>query len=158
MLADTYHDPIRLNKLYWIGLISFAAVSLGYLLASNSNLLVLAALGTAWLFLLPYHAPLSIYLSVATFSSALILPYFPGRPFMWEFAALLGWSGMLVKVFMRRYAPGADDQIQKHKWLFISALGYCMVLIVTMHYRGFGLRIFGGPQMGGRFYFQQLTC
>jgi len=27
-----------------------------------------------------------------------------------------------------------------------------------MYYRGFGLRIFGGEQMGGRFYFQQLSC
>src|SRR6266496_1781141 len=104
MLADTYHDPIRLNKLYWSGLICVAAIFLGYLLVTNSHLLVLAALGTAWLFLLPYHAPLSISLSVATFSSAFILPYFPGRPFMWEFAALLGWTGMLVRVFVRRWA------------------------------------------------------
>ncbi len=158
MLADTYHDPIRLNKLYWIGLICVAAIFLGYLLVTNSHLLVLAALGTAWLFLLPYHAPLSISLSVATFSSAFILPYFPGRPFMWEFAALLGWTGMLVRVFMRRYAPGSTEQIHSNKWLFLGAAGYCAVLVVTMYYRGVGLRIFGGPQMGGRFYFQQLAC
>jgi len=47
MLTDTYHDPIRLNKLYWVGLICFMAIFLGYLLATNSYLLVLAVLGTA---------------------------------------------------------------------------------------------------------------
>src|SRR5438874_13052923 len=125
MLTDTYHDPIRLNKLYWIGLICVAAVFLGYLLASNSHFLVLVTLGMAWLFLLPYHAPLSISLSVSTLSSAIILPYFPGRPFMWEFAALLGWTGMVVRIFLRKYAPDISGQIRSHKWLFIGAVGYC---------------------------------
>src|SRR5205823_12530598 len=97
-------------------------------------------------------------LSVSTLSSAIILPYFPGRPFMWEFAALLGWTGMVVRIFLRKYASDSSEQIKSHKWLFIGAAGYCVVLMATMYYRGFGLRIFGGGQMGGRFYFQQLAC
>ena len=158
MITAPYQDAVSLNKLYWLGLICVVSIFLGYMLATNTSTLILVSLAAAWLCLLPYHAPLSICMAVATFSSALILPYFLGRPFVWEFAALLGWTGVVVKVFMRRYAPGSAEQIRKNKWLFISAFGYCLVLIVTMFYRGFGLRIFGGTQMGGRFYFQQLAC
>ena len=36
--------------------------------------------------------------------------------------------------------------------------GYCLILVVTMFERGVGFRTMGGEQMGGRVYFQQLTC
>lgn len=157
-MTGSFDDALKLGRLYWGALICLAALLLGYLLAADSTKLILGSLALGWLCTLPYHAPLSIALAVSTFSSALILPYFPGRPFMWEFAALLGWSGMLVTIFMRRFASGAGTQVRRQKWLFLGAAGYCLILVITMYYRGFGLRIFGGTQMGGRFYFQQLAC
>jgi CHASE2 domain-containing sensor protein len=97
-------------------------------------------------------------LAIATFSSALILPLFPGRPYWWEFAALLGWSGVAMTVAMRQYAPDFAQRVRANRLLFIGMIGYCLVLFVTMYYRGVGLRILGSGQVGGRFYFQQLTC
>ena len=45
--------------------------------------------GLAWVMLLPYHAQVSFSLAMVTFSSAFLLPMLPGRPYLWEFAALL---------------------------------------------------------------------
>ncbi len=142
----------------WVLLIGLASVLVGYFLADDPIIVVLLALGTGWLLLLPYHSVISAYLAVATFGSAFILPYFPGRPLLWEFAALLAWSGLIVTVSMRRYSKDLMHQLRREHWLFLGAAGYFGMLLVTMYYRGFGLRILGGEQMGGRFYFQQLSC
>ena len=130
---------------------------MGFYLASNLFTLAFALVAIAWLFLLPYHANLAVYLSLATYTSALILPYFPGRPYMWEFAALLGWSGLIITISLRKYATDASEVIRQHRWLFVGMIGYCVVLLITMFYRGVGLNIMGSQQMGGRFYFQQFT-
>merc|ERR1739841_195381 len=50
------------------------------------------------------------------------------------------------------------DSIHEHKWMLFGVAGYCLILVVTMFERGVGFRTMGGEQMGGRFYFQQLTC
>jgi hypothetical protein len=158
MISSTIDHRLRFQQLFWFGLMGFCALLAGYYLAINSLLVALASLGVLGLMTLPYHSKLSIVLSVTTFSSALIVPLFPGRPYVWEFAALLGWSGMIITVCMRQYAPDAYHVLRTHRWLFIGVVGYCIVLVATMSYRGFGLRILGSEQMGGRYYFQQLTC
>ena len=61
-------------------------------------------------------------------------------------------------LFMRQYDGDAWQTIRRNRWLFIGLAGYPIVLLVIMFNRGFGLRILGTSQMGGRFYFQQLTC
>lgn len=131
---------------------------IGFYLASNIFTLAFALIGVAWLFLIPYHANLAAWLSLTTYTSALILPYFPGRPYMWEFAALLAWSGLIIIISLRKYSPDAGEVIRRHRWLFVGIIGYCTVLMITMFYRGFGMRIFGSDQQGGRFYFQQFSC
>lgn len=158
MIANAFDSALQLQKLFWIILLGALAILLGFLLADNPVTLILVVMGIGWLLLLPYHAKISAYLSVATFNSAFILPYFPGRPFLWEFAALLGWSGLIVNIFMREYEKNFIAQLRREKWMFIGVVGYCSVLLIMMYYRGFGLRIFGGEQMGGRFYFQQISC
>ncbi len=159
MAAGTsIESSIRFNQIFWFGVIAFFALCTGFFLASNRFTLALAVVSLGWLVLLPYHAKLASYLSIITFKSALILPYFPGRPYMWEFAAFLAWSGLGITISLRRYAPDAAKYIRENRWLFIGILIYCVVLIVTMSHRGFGLRIMGTDQMGGRFYFQQLMC
>lgn len=158
MIASSIDHHIRLQQVFWFALILLSAIAVGYFLATDFWFLAFLTSGFLWLLLLPYHAKLSIYVAVATFSSALIVPLFPGRPYLWEFAALLGWSGIVMTVAMRQYSADVMDTIVKHRWLFIGAFGYCLVLIVTMMYRGFGLRILGSGQVGGRYYFQQLSC
>ena len=158
MLQGSIEHQIKFHKLVWLGVIMLGAVACGYALATNSWLLAVAALGGLWLFTLPYHTTLSMYLAVATFSSALIMPLFPGRPYIWEFAALLGWSGLVLSIFMRRHELDFMGQIKANRWLFNGLVGYLLILILTMFVRGFGLRILGNTQMGGRYYFQQIAC
>ena len=158
MASTSIESSIRFNQIFWFGVIGLGALFTGFYLASSKFTLTLVAVTLGWLVLLPYHAKLAAYLSIATFSSALILPYFPGRPYMWEFAAFLAWSGLTITISLRRYAPDAARYIQSNRWLFIGVILYCLVLMVTMMERGFGLRIMGTEQMGGRFYFQQLMC
>lgn len=158
MISSTIDHRLKFQQLFWAGMIGLGALLAGYYLAINSLLVALGILGTLALMTLPYHSKLSISLSVATFSSALIVPLFPGRPYVWEFAALLGWSGIIITVCMRQYAPNVFAVLREHRWLLLGVAGYCVVLVATMAYRGFGLRILGSEQMGGRYYFQQLTC
>lgn len=140
-----------------IGLFLSVAI-LGIFLATDSFAVFYFALGTAWLFLLPYHAKLATSIATAAYGSALILPYIPGRPFLWEFAALLGFSGLVITIAMRQHDRKAAETFRRMPWLFIGAALYCLALLVIMKQRGFGFRVLGSEQFGGRFYFQQLTC
>jgi hypothetical protein len=158
MISNSIDQQLRFHQLFWFGVILITAVVSGYLLAVNQLLIAMGAMGFFWLATLPYHSKLAIYLAVATFSSALIVPLFPGRPYLWEAAALLGWSGLIITISMRQYHPSSASVFRTHRWMLLGALGYCLVLLITMMYRGVGLRILGSDQMGGRFYFQQLTC
>jgi hypothetical protein len=158
MASNILDSRIQFNQVAWLAGTLVAVIFLGFYLAYDSFLALAATAGFFWLISLPYHSRISVYLSVAAFSSALIVPYFPGRPMMWEFAAFLGWSGVVVTLFMRQYARDAFQDIHRHRWIFIGILGYCLVLLSLMYFRGVGLRIMGSSQMGGRFYFQQLIC
>ncbi len=149
---------LRVTAVFWLGVACLFSVFIAYMFATDIAGVLLVVAGVGWLVLLPYHTQLSAMLSMATFSSALIVPFFPGRPFFWEFAALLAWSGLVITISLRRYAEDSARVFQENKWLFVGVIGYCAVLLVTMVYRGVGLRIFGGEQMGGRSYFQQLAC
>jgi hypothetical protein len=158
MISSAIDQRIKLEKAFWFCMLCFCALATGYLLAADQIKLALCLAGVGWLITLPFHLKISVYLAVATFSAALILPFFPGRPFWWEFAALLGWSGVAMTIAMRQYAPDFAQRVKENRWLFLGMFGYCIVLFVIMHYRGVGLRILGSDQVGGRFYFQQLTC
>src|SRR5436309_2100956 len=124
MMAGAFESGIRLWQFFWFALVAIAAVFLGYLLASDLTSAVLASMALTWLMTLPYHSKLAAYLSVATFSSALILPFFPGRPFLWEFASLLGWSGLVVTISFRQFAPEAGQTFRRHAWFFVGLVGY----------------------------------
>lgn len=157
-MASSLESRIKFQQIFWFGVIGVCALMIGFYLASNVFTLALGIIAIAWLFLLPYHANLSAWLSLTTYTSALILPYFPGRPYLWEFAALLGWSGLIILISFRKFSPDAGEVLRRHRWLFLGIIGYCAVLMITMFYRGVGLRIIGSDQMGGRFYFQQFSC
>ena len=158
MSAGSLEGALRLQKLILFAVIAFAVVIFGYTLADDMFFAALAFGGVAWLVLMPYHATLAVTLAIATFSTALIMPFFPGRPFVWEAAALLGWTGCVLVFSFRQYRDEMWDSIGENKWLLIGVAGYCVVLVFTMVERGVGFRTMGGEQMGGRFYFQQITC
>ncbi len=148
---------LQFQKILWFGVIMLSAIFFGALLARDAFFLVLLGGLGMWVLLLPYHTTLATLLSVSTFGSALILPL-PGRPYWWEFAAMLAWSGLVLTIALRRQSPDTGKLIRRHKWLFIGALAYCGTLIMIMYFRGVGFRALGGSQMGGRLYLQQLLC
>ena len=158
MSAGSLEGALRLQKFILFAVITLAVVIFGYTLADDMFFAALAFGGVAWLILMPYHATMAVTLAIATFSTALIMPFFPGRPFVWEAAALLGWTGCVLVFSFRQYRDGMWESISDHKWLLVGVVGYCAVLIFTMLERGVGFRTMGGEQMGGRFYFQQITC
>ncbi len=141
-----------------LGAFFLAAIFVGLLLAGAPILLILALVGFAWLILLPYHAEIATTGAMMTFSSGFIVPGLPGRPLAWEAAALLGWTGVAIALALRRVSPDAGALFRRHRLLFFGAIAYCGVLIALMYFRGVGIRVFGGSQMGGRIYMQQLAC
>jgi O-Antigen ligase len=152
----------HIGKIVLFGMCLMGAVMVGLLLAGAPLLLVLFMFGLTWLFTLPYHSTLALALSVATFNSALILPGVPGRPLFWELAAGLGWSGFLVSVALRQAEPGVRTRLANNRMLFVGLIGYVLVLLMLIYYRGIGIKVFGvgsnSGQMGGRLYVQQLVC
>lgn len=152
--ASTSFAPQKILTFLVVGSI---ALVLGYMLADSPALAFLSVGGVLWLVLLPYHARLAICLSVAFVGSAIIVPFAPGRPFAWELGAVLGWSGLLLILVMRREQASMGQIIRRNPILFAGLTGYCVVLLITMQYRGFGLAILGSNQIGGRFYLQQFV-
>ena len=114
---------MRLQKFIFLAVIAMALVVFGYTLADDAFFAALAFGGLAWLMLMPYHATLSVTLAIATFSTALIMPFFPGRPFVWEAAALLGWTGCVLVFSFRQYRDEMWDSIHEHKWLLFGVAG-----------------------------------
>ena len=129
MLSSAADSRLQMMAFFWYGTAMIVALILGYFLATDVLQIFLMVVGTAWLVLLPYHSFLAIVLSVSTFSSALIVPFFPGRPFVWEMAALLAWSGLIITISLRRYPTDAGIMIARHRWLFLGMMGYCLSLI-----------------------------
>ncbi len=149
-------DRSQFNKVILLGFLSLAALVAGLLLAYSQILLALLVAGMIWLVLLPYHSTLAVWLATATFGSALIVPFMPGRPAWWETGALLAWSGVFITVSLRRHDRDGWRTVVRHKWVFLGLIGYSAVLVYIMRQRGFGFMLFGSGLIGGRLYLQQL--
>ena len=143
--------------LVWATLL-LGAMVFGFFMASETMLLVLAVAGVGWLVTLPNHVRLSAVLGITTFGSALMVPLMPGRPFVWEAAGILGWSGVVVLLVMKRYAADFGVVLRRYRWPLLATLGYVLVLLYLMRTHGLALRVFGGDRMGGRVYLQQVAC
>lgn len=158
MSATAVDVRLRLQFLLWYGVMGLGVLLLGMFMASDQFFAAFIVAGVGWLALLPYHAQLSLHLALATFGSAFIVPFLAGRPYMWEMAALLAWTGVPIVIFLRRYPADFGRLLREHKWVFVGAALYCAVLVMTMLVRGVGLNILGSSKVGGRLYFQQIIC
>ena len=158
MSATAVDVRSRLQFLIWYGVMGLGVLMLGMFMASDQFFAAFVVAGIGWLALLPYHAPLSLTLALATYGSALIVPFMAGRPYLWEMAALLAWTGVPIVIFLRRFPADFGRMLREHKWIFVGAFLYCTVLLVTMMVRGVGLNVLGASKAGGRLYFQQIIC
>ncbi len=145
------------KALVWATLL-IGAMVFGFFMASDTPFLVLAVAVVGWMATLPYHVRLSAILGMTTFGSALMVPLMPGRPFVWEAAALLGWTGVTVSLILKRHGPDFWGAIRRYRWTLLFVAGYLVVLAYLMRTHGLALRVMGGDRMGGRVYLQQLAC
>lgn len=88
--------------LLWYGVGTLGLLFAAMLLAADLFAVAVMILGLGWVMSLPYHGKLSAILAMSTFSSALIMPFVPGRPYAWEASAMLAWSGLVVMVMLRQ--------------------------------------------------------
>lgn len=158
MSSSAVEVRLQFNLLFWYGVMTAVLLLLGVLLAANQILVALVIMGGVWMMTLPYHDRLALNLATATFASALIVPFLPGRPYLWEVGALLAWTGVTIALLLRRYPESMPREIHEHRLVFFGAALFCIVMVVTMFVRGAGLRVLGSGQMGGRYYLQQILC
>lgn len=158
MAVTAIENRYQLQLLIWYGVGALGLLFAAMLLAADLFLVALLLAGLGWMLTVPYHAKLSAVLAISTFSSALIMPFVPGRPYAWEAAAMLAWSGIIVLLMLRQFPPGLRDTLRRNRWIYVGIVIYCATLVLLMSERGFGLRIFGSSQQGGRLYLQQLIC
>ncbi len=155
---SAFARQLQFEKILWLGGAIVAFILFSALLVASSYLALFAFGGLLWLVLLPYHSQIAVRLAIATFSSSLIVPFLPGRPPVYEAAALLGWSGLVITLSLRRYSVGMGDAIRRNRWVFIGLAGYMLVLLLLMRQRGSGFMMFGSSQTGGRRYVLQFVC
>ena len=132
------------------------AIWAGVTLAESPYLVFAGLAGLLYVGTLSVNARPLAWLVIALQPAALIVPFFPGRPFWWELCALLAWPSLLAYGLVNRQklAELKFDRLEKRSLIALS--GYLVVLLGLMLYRGVGFRVLGGAQMGGRFYVQQV--
>lgn len=147
----------RFQAFYWYGVIGGVVLLLGMVLAVSAPgvAFLLALIGG--MMTLPYHARISLYVATVTFRSSLVFPLL-GRPYFWELAAILGWSGVPITILLREYPEDSWQIVRRNKSIFIGLIIYCATLILIMAVRGVGFGALGSVTGGGRFYVQQILC
>ncbi len=150
------HDPV-FRRLCIVVAACLVALVAGFMLTESAYLVFAATLAFGYISTLTVNQKTLAWLVIALQPAALIIPFFPGRPFFWELCALLSWPSLLAYFVINR--PKLEvlrlDRIERGALL--ALLGYVAVLFVLMATRGVGFRALGGAQMGGRFYTQQLV-
>ena len=126
------------------------------MLARNWFLAVLIGGAALWAIALPYHAPLALAISMATFNSALIVPFSPGPMTVADAALLLAWSGVPLVIMLRRFPADTIYMVQTNKAIFIGVLVYLAALATIIVARGVGFGFLGDSAGGGKIYFRQL--
>ena len=132
------------------------AIWAGVTLADSPYLVFAGLAGLLYVGTLAVNAPVLAWLVIALQPAALIVPFFPGRPFWWELCALLAWPSLLAHFLVNREKLEALQFDRLERRALVALGGYLAVLVGLMLYRGVGFRVLGGTQMGGRFYMQQV--
>lgn len=148
------------QAMIWLILLGLAAMC-GLLIATDLSVLVLGLAAVGWMITLPYHANISVWLTGTMFGAGLLVPFFPGRPQLWELGSVMGWTGMIITLSLRRQAPTFAAALKRYRWMLLGVVGFVVVLLVLMRYRGVGFALFGGTvggstNAGGRYYLQQV--
>jgi len=150
-------DALPFRRALIVGIACVAAVVAGAMLADQPYLIFAGLAGLVYVGTLTVNCRALAWLVIALQPAALIVPFFPGRPFWWELCALLAWPSLLAYGLVNRRKIEAVAFDRSERWALAALGGYMAVILITMAYRGVGLKILGGEQMGGRVYVQQLV-
>lgn len=133
------------------------AVWAGVTIADAPYLVIAGFMGLLYVGTLAVNAKALAWLVIALQPAALIVPFFPGRPFWWELCALLAWPSLVAFGLLNRQKVAELKFDRLERGALVALIGYVGVLAFLMMYRGVGFRAFGGDQMGGRVYAQQMV-
>jgi hypothetical protein len=158
MATSAIDSRFQFQLVLWYGVLAFGMLIGSMLLATNWILAGMLLAGLGFLITLPYHTPLTVVIASSTFLSALLVPLVPGRPFFWEAAAFMGWSGLLVTVLLRRFPPDLHRTLSRNRWVFVGLALFSLVALALMRYHGTGLNVLGSTSTGGRYYVQTIAC
>jgi hypothetical protein len=150
-------DALPFRRALIVGIACVAAVVAGAMLADSPYLIFAGLVGLIYVGTLTVNCRALAWLVIALQPAALIVPFFPGRPFWWELCALLAWPSLLAYGLVNRRKIELVAFDRAERWALAALGGYVAVLVGLMAYRGVGLRVFGAEQMGGRVYLQQLV-
>lgn len=137
---------------------SVLALTVGYMLSTDLVDLVIWSVGVLAVGTLPTHGWLGPRIFFATFLATFLVPFAPGRPYLWEAALLACWTGLVMSSMKRRLDPGFGENVRRYRWILVGSCLYVMVLVALMVHHGAGLRVLGTSSVGGRFYFQQIIA
>jgi hypothetical protein len=140
----------------WYSFMFVAVLLLAVMLARNWFLAAFSTGFVIWALSLPFHARLAIVISLATFNSAILVPFAPGPLLLADAGALLSWTGVTLMVILRRTPPDMGMLLHRNRFLLLGIAFYVGVLAVTMVARGVGFGMMGSAVGGGRIYFQQV--
>ena len=130
------------------GLALILAPYIGISVASQDYTPIYVSVAVFLLLSVAYHGLISFSVMMATLNSALILPVF-GRPYWWEAAAMLGFSGVVMGVLFNTMAKDSFQNFLRYKLIFISMIAYGGLLFFLMREHGVGLNVLGSGRRGG---------
>ncbi len=134
-----------------------AAIYLGLNIPESPMSAMLMLAGLVYVLTLGWSYWICAWCYVAFSSAALIVPALPGRPFFWEVAAVAAWPAIVVHLALNRNRFSAIHFSRDELRALLALVVYLGTLVMLMFMHGVGFRAFGGAQMGGRFYVQQLA-
>lgn len=150
------NDPLTFRRFIIAAVGVVAAIVVGIQIPDQPYIVVMALVGFGYLLSLGVNYRWLAVAMIVAHSAAIIVPFLPGRPFLWEAFALVCWPSLLAAFLIDRHRL-QKLQLDTLEWYVLaSVVGYVVVLVVLMLVRGVGFRVLGGGQMGGRFYVQQI--
>ncbi len=156
-MSSLFADRMAFRRGLIVACACLAALWAGVALTQDPFVVFAGAMASLYVATLAVNMPVLTWLVIALYPAALIVPFFPGRPFFWELCALLAWPSLVAYLMVNRQRIERLVLDRSERRALAALGGYLVILVALMVYRGVGFRAFGGSQMGGRFYVQQLV-
>jgi hypothetical protein len=154
--APSPHDPLVLRRVVVGVIAALLAIVVGVQITNGVFAVAATLAGAAYLFTAGVNYRWLAVVLLVLRPAAVIVPFMPGRPFLWEVCVMLAWPSLIFALMINRLSLPHWRVDRRETWALGLLAGYAVVIVVLMLARGVGFRALGGEQMGGRFYMQQV--